>query len=66
MSGEDIAGTFYKEEVQPVTPNQDKTVPIEKIIKTKTILGKKEYFVKWLHLPSKFNSWIKEKDLTRI
>ena len=66
MAGEDIAGIFYKEEVQPISYDPGKQVPVEKILKTKTILGKKEYLVKWLHLPNKFNSWVKEKDLNRI
>jgi ribosomal protein L2 len=66
MAGEDIAGTFYKEDVQPISYDPGKQVPVEKILKTKTILGKKEYLVKWLHLPNKFNSWVKDKDLKRI
>jgi hypothetical protein len=39
---------------------------IEKIIKRKKINGTKDVLVKWLGWPSKFNSWIPEKDVEDI
>ena len=58
--GEDIKGEFYSEEVQPIEQNQYR---IEKILqKRKGKSGKIEYFIKWKGWPSKFNSWITEKD----
>lgn len=57
-SGEEIEGTFYPEEIQKVIKFNDSLYKIEKIIKTRKVKGKTEYFVKWKHWPAKFNSWV--------
>jgi len=57
---EPIEGRFYPQELQVVT--EPETYWIEKVIKTRRHRGKKEYFVKWLGYPEKFNSWITEDD----
>ena len=60
--GEDIKGEFYPEEVQPIEQNEYR---IEKVLqKRKAGKGIKEYFIKWKGWPSKFNSWISEKDFS--
>ena len=51
---------FYPEEVQKVTENLYR---VEKIIKERTVDGKKQYFIKWLNYPDQYNSWIDEQDL---
>ena len=48
------------------TQLDDNSQPFEKILKTKYVRGKKLYFVKWLNLSRKFDSWVKEQDLTII
>ena len=56
LNGEEIVGTFYKNEFQKA--NQ-KEFRIEKVIKRK---GDKLY-VKWKGYDSSFNSWIDKKDI---
>ena len=55
LNGEEIAGTFYENELQ-IT--KQKEFRIEKVIKKK---GDKLY-VKWKGYNSLFNSWIDKKD----
>lgn len=60
--GESILGTFYEKELQVVTPSD--VFKIEKILKSRKRKGfPKEYFVKWLRWPPKYNSWITEKNM---
>ena len=55
-SNQIIEGRFYPYEVQQI--NSDPEYRIEKVIKSRIRDGRKEYFVKWLNFPAKFNSWI--------
>jgi hypothetical protein len=64
-SGELIDGAFYEEELQRIIKNND-VYKIEKILKTRQRRGKKEYFVKWLDYPDKFNYWVAAKDMSSI
>jgi hypothetical protein len=62
--GEDIKGSWYKEELQKIRENK---YLIEKIIrKRKLDDGTKEILVKWKGWPVKFNSWIPEDDTYKI
>lgn len=62
--GEELSGTFYKEEIQKVG-NKD-VYRVEEILKTRQKEGgEKEYLVKWLGYDSSFNSWIPERSLMR-
>ena len=56
-SNEKLKGSFYKEELQKVT-KEDNVYKIEKILKKE----KNRIFVKWLGYPDKFNSWVSRKD----
>ena len=56
LNGEEIIGTFYKNELQKTKQNEFK---IEKVIKTK---GDKLY-VKWKGFDNPFKSWIDQKDI---
>ncbi|GFU58836.1 uncharacterized transposon-derived protein F54H12.3 [Trichonephila clavipes] len=58
LAGEVIRGTFYEQELQKVTHSG--YYPIEKILKTREKNGKKEYFVKFLGYPEKFNTWVQD------
>ena len=58
-NGEDIKGTFYREELQKT---DQKIYRIEKIIRKR---GDKA-LVKWKGYPEEFNSWIPLKDLENI
>ena len=59
LSSKDIVGTFYEFELQKVDISSN-VFAVEKIIKTRTRRGKKEYLVKWRGYPKEFNSWTDE------
>ena len=54
-NNEEVKGTFYEEELQK---SKQKVYRIERVLKRRTKVGKKELFVKWKGYPSTFNSWI--------
>jgi hypothetical protein len=56
MSGEDIKGRFYEQELQMVVKTDDEYI-VEKVLKTRRRNGKLEHFVKWRGYVDKFNSW---------
>ena len=56
----DIDGHFYEEELQALTKDIQSVYKIEQVLKTRIRQAVKEFFVKWLGWPKKFNSWIKE------
>ena len=60
---EEVKGSWYPEEVQPIDKNQ---YMIEKILKHRKRGRKSEVLVKWMGWPAKFNSWIPESDLEKI
>jgi hypothetical protein len=64
MSGEVIEGSFYNEELQK-TQLKD-TLLIEEVLKERKVKNKKQYFVKYLGMPKKFNKWINEEDLINL
>ncbi len=63
---EDIAGTFYSDEIQRVVKTDKDLFVIESVIKRRTRKGIKEVLVKWKDFPNKFNSWVKEKEITNV
>ena len=64
--GDEIKGTFYQSELQKVDVRDDDMWKIEEILKTRGKGRNKEYYVKWLHWPKKFNSWIRASDVTDL
>jgi len=58
LSGDDIKGTFYSDELQIVSKPDDALFDIERIAKTRKRAGKVEYLVKWRGYSEKFNSWV--------
>ena len=61
LMGEEIKGTFYKQELQKA---KQQTFRIEKVIKRDN--KKKMALVKWIGYPDKFNSWVSLKDLVNF
>ena len=53
-----LKGTFYQSELQKVDVRDDDTGKLENILTTKGKGNNKQYFIKWLHRPKKFNSCI--------
>lgn len=62
-SGELIEGSFYEHELQAVHVDESTEYRVEKVLKRRTVKKQKEVMVRWLHWPSKYDSWIPEKDL---
>ena len=58
LQNDPVEGRFYEEELQKVDYDPTREYKIEKVLKTRTVGGKKQYFVKWLGWPDKFNSWV--------
>ncbi|KAK3742925.1 hypothetical protein QZH41_015297 [Actinostola sp. cb2023] len=60
LQDEAVEGWFYEQELQKVTPEEQKTATfrIEKVIKRHTREGREEVFVRWLGWPAKFNEWL--------
>lgn len=53
-----IEGNFMENQLTSIKKeNKDTTYSVEKILKTRTKKGKKEYLIKWLNYSDKFNSW---------
>ena len=55
-----VVGTFYEAELQAVILDKDQAFKIEKVLKTRGRGANKEYYVKWMNWPTKYNSWIKD------
>jgi len=62
LMNEEINGVFYEEELQKVS-NTKNIYDIDKILKTKTVKGEKQYFISWDGYPEKFNSWVPASSL---
>ena len=61
----DIKGSFYDAELQHVNKSDD-IWTVERIVKSRTRRGKKEYLVKWAGYPESTNSWVLHQDLFRL
>jgi hypothetical protein len=58
LAGEEIKGKFYEQEIQPIIHKADDAFVVERVLKTRRIGTRTEYFVKWRNYPDKFNSWV--------
>ena len=59
-----MKGSWYPEELEPIRSNQYR---IEKVLKKRQLSdGTKESFVHWEGWPDKFNSWVKDTDITNV
>ena len=61
--GQDIKGSFYKEELQLVDKS-DNIYPIEKILNTRRVRGGIQYLVKYLGYPETY--WVAQQDLFKL
>ncbi|XP_031330520.1 uncharacterized protein LOC116164581 [Photinus pyralis] len=66
LNGEDIEGTFYEEELQAVTIDEDTVYKIEEVLEEKGRGKNKKYLVKWKGYSDKFNSWVTASELKNI
>ena len=66
QNNEIIQGIFYEQQMENFFKNDD-IYYVEKIIKSrKNKKGIKEYFIKWLGYPDKFNSWEPLKNIIEL
>jgi hypothetical protein len=56
--GEELEGTFYEQELQKVNKSDSDYYRVEKVLRSRMRNKRKEYYVKWLRYPDKFNSWV--------
>ena len=66
FNDDEIKGTFYQSELQKTSIKDDDMWKVETIIKSRGKGQNKQYFVKWLHWPKKFNSWISARDVNNL
>ena len=57
LTGDDVKGAFYSDELQVVSRPDDSLFDVERIARTRKTAGKVQYLVKWRGYPDKFNSW---------
>ena len=65
IAGEPIIGRFYEQELYSAE-GREPDFRIEKVLRRRTVKGKKMAFVKWLGYNDKFNSWIPAEDIKSI
>ncbi|CAB4022867.1 Hypothetical predicted protein [Paramuricea clavata] len=65
FGNEILDGIFYEAELQKVVKKDD-VYRVDSILRTRTRNGRKQYLVSWKNYPTKFNSWVDEKDITHI
>jgi transposase InsO family protein len=67
LKGEELEGTFYKEELLGVDyDTRNNQFLVESILEERGRGKKKEYLVKWLGYPASFNSWVAVKDMQHL
>ena len=64
LDGENIEGTFYSQELQKVIKDND-VYKVENVLSSRKKAGKKQFLIKWLGYPEKFNSWIDAENIVR-
>ncbi len=64
-NGDVIEGSFYREEVQPVSHTDD-TFLVEKVIRRQRRHNEEWCLVKWRGYPSSMNSWVRRSDIMYV
>ena len=64
--GEEIEGTFFEDELILFSPPDDMEYQIEKIVQEKGSGRNKQYLVKYIGWPDKFNEWKTERELIQL
>ena len=66
LMSEEVDGYFYEQELSYVPNPDDIEYKVEKVIRRKTLKGKKLALVKWKGYSDKFNEWIPAEDLRSL
>lgn len=66
LMNDDVPGFYYAGQLtKTAKPEEKDYFLVEKVLKEKTVKGKKFFFVKFLFYPPKFSQWIEEKNIKR-
>ncbi len=61
-----IPGHYYRQQlIRTQAPKPGAFYKIERVVKTRTVQGRKEYLLKFLHYPPKFNRWVPRKNFLK-
>jgi hypothetical protein len=60
---DDTPKRYYPEQLQVVKNNLFR---VEKVLRTKILNGKKQFYVKWIGYPNHYNSWVDESDVVKL
>ncbi len=63
---EPVSGMFYQSELQKVVIDPNRLWKVEKVLRTRRRKGREEVFVKFLHWPKKFNTWIPKREIENL
>ena len=63
---EELKGTFYEQELQRVNKTYSDFDRVEEVLRSRMRNKCKEYFVKWLGYPDKFNSRVPAESVKHI
>ena len=63
--GEEIEGSFYRQEIEPIIHDDD-TYLVEKIVRRQKRGGEEWCLVKWKGYPASMNSWVRRSDILRL
>ena len=64
-AGERIDGSFYREEIEVITKDDDVYL-VEKVIRRQRRHGEMWALVKWLGYPTSMNSWVRQSDVSDL
>ena len=63
--GEVIEGSFYRQEIEEVTHDDDQYI-VEKVLRTQKRGNEQWCLVKWAGYPSSMNSWVRKSDIVNL
>ena len=63
--GEEIEGSFYRQEIEEVIHDDDQYI-VEKVLRTQKRGNEVWCFVKWAGYPSSMNSWVRKSDIVTL
>jgi hypothetical protein len=63
---EELKGTFYEQELQRVNKTDSDFYRVEEVLRSRMRNKRKEYFVKWMGYPDKFNYWVPAESVKKL
>ena len=66
LQKEEVLGSWYEKELQGVSVDLTGNFVVERVIRKRTVRGKKQVLVKWRGYPSQFNSWVSDDDFVPV